>query len=435
MKRLLHLKLAALTEFLPVAVTFVEKTAEAFGLGKTEFLQLTLATEEIFLYLCKYICPGASVNIQCHNGIYYTKVDFQFPVSEFNLSSLNVTTTISLDAETNLEEIGLLIATRFVDRFMIAKGRHDEVNLAIIKEKVYPEGAAGKIGEVHAIKNFTVEAPDAESLKLFALMAEKHKDGVLRPAFLKYPGKVVDMVSSGEYHAFTAINEKGEISGGILYFHRNEKIVECLGPFVFSGERADEIASALLEKCMARIARTKAIGIVNLHDMPEALQYTFEVLGVLKFYQEGKDPLHMPAFYRLLHEDPGNPVWTHESLADYLKEEYQRLFLAREIRVVSDLGEQHAGSSIFSTEFQRENSRVTIRPMWPGSDIEQNVENHIHGLKHEHIRNLFFELDLGISWHAGIIPIIMTKGFQPGIVIPFAGHSDLIIFQYHETKS
>ena len=38
--------------FLPVATSFVEKAAAAFGLAEPEALSLTLATEEIFVYLC-----------------------------------------------------------------------------------------------------------------------------------------------------------------------------------------------------------------------------------------------------------------------------------------------------------------------------------------------------------------------------------------------
>src|SRR4030067_3875092 len=105
-KRIAHLKLIARGEFLPVVLGFVERTAGVFGLGKNEALQITLAAEELFTYLCNHICPGGRIEIESFNGIYYTKVSFRFPVSTFNLSGLNITTTVSLDAESNLEEMG-----------------------------------------------------------------------------------------------------------------------------------------------------------------------------------------------------------------------------------------------------------------------------------------------------------------------------------------
>ena len=50
--------------------------------------------------------------------------------------------------------------------------------------------------------------------------------------------------------------------------------------------------------------------------------------------------------------------------------------------------------------------------------------------------NIFFELDLGISWHAELIPVLIANQFKPEIILPFAGQSDLIIFQHHdETES
>jgi hypothetical protein len=60
------------------------------------------------------------------------------------------------------------------------------------------------------------------------------------------------------------------------------------------------------------------------------------------------------------------------------------------------------------------------------------VERHIRFLSEERFRNLCFELDLGVPWHAELIPVIIARGFKPEIVLPFAGQSDLVVFQYHD---
>lgn len=221
-RQMIFRKLNALVESLPVVLSYVEKASNIFGLGKNETLQLTLATEEIFVYLCKYVCPGAAINIECFNGIYYIKVSFRFSASALNLSGLNITATISLERESALEEMGLIIATRFVDRLKIIKGNHNEIDLTIIKEKMYPKGLKQEIINPQSMENFTLEEPDSEMLKILALMVEKYCQGVRKPTLFKYPGKIADMVASGEYQAFVALNERKEIGGGILFSQRNE---------------------------------------------------------------------------------------------------------------------------------------------------------------------------------------------------------------------
>ncbi|MBA4391595.1 MAG: hypothetical protein C0399_11775 [Syntrophus sp. (in: bacteria)] len=434
-EKTLSLKLTAGVEFLPVVISFVEKTAEILGLAKNEYLQLTLAAEEIFSYLARSVCPGSVVSIQCFNGIYFTKVSFQFPVAAFHLGGLNITSTVSPENESNLDEMGLVIAARFVDKLAITKKKHNEVELTIIKEKAYPPGIAATVKRPFAAESFIIERPDGETVKLFAMMIDTYSGDSLLPAFFKYPGKVADMVFSGDYQALTAMNQRREICGGILFHHRNEKIIESYGPFVFTEEGGQEIGVALWEACLNSLARTKTIGVVSIYGLPEWLQKDSEDLGYFEYSDETIASMKMPVFYRLLHEDPGGVVWTDESLLDYLRKEYDRLFLARDIRIVANLGEHHGDASIFSTEFLKDYAQAMLRPLWPGRDAEKNVHRHIQTLLEENISNIFFEIDSGIPWHAELIPALVGNGFTPSMIIPFAGESDLIIFRYHAPRS
>jgi hypothetical protein len=434
-ERTLSLTLTASVEFLPVVLSFVEKTAEILGLAKNECLQLTLAAEEIFSYLAHSVCPGAAVSIQCVNGIYFAKVNFQFPVAAFHLGGLNIASTVSPENESNLDEMGLVIAARFVDKLVITKKKQNEVELTIVKEKAYPPGIAATVKRPLAAENTIIEKPDGETVKLFAIMVNTYSADSLIPAFFKYPGKVADMVFSGDYQALTAMNQRREICGGILFHHRNGKIIESYGPFVFTEEKIREISAALWETCLNSLARTKTIGIVSIYGLPEWLQKDSEDLGYFEFSNETTASVKMPAFYRLLHEDPGGVIWTDERLVEYLRKEYDRLFLARDIRVVANLGEHHHDASIFSTEFQKDCGQAILRPLWPGRDADKNVRNHTQTLLEEKIANIFFEIDSGIPWHAELISALAGNGFTPSLIMPFAGESDLIIFRYHASRS
>lgn len=428
--RNLILSLNAEARFMPLVTQFVEASAQTFGMGKEEGLKLGLATEEIFLYLCEKVCPGRTLEIRCLNGLYYTRIFFRFTVSELNLSGLNITSGIAGADRADLSDMGLLLAARSVDRLSIAADQRGLISLDITKEKKYPE-----VSETIPLPEYpaavTVEIPDGEGVKRFALRTARHCPGFFLPLFFGYPGKVADMVASGEYEILTAFNHKRDIVGGILFRHRTEKIVQCFGPYVFVDEGDDAIGGELLNACIARIARTKALGLLNISAIPESLRPRFESLGSLTVYRKGDDPLTQDYFYRHLHEDPVCDVWMHGAIASFLKREYDRLFLAREMREVHAMGESLTGSSIFSVELAGERSEAVLRSLWPGADREDNVKGHVRFLREDGFLNILFEIDLGVSWQAALIPVLMDQGFRPEVVLPFAGQSDLVIFQYH----
>jgi len=153
----------------------------------------------------------------------------------------------------------------------------------------------------------------------------------------------------------------------------------------------------------------------------------------MTYYGEQGEALTRRAFGRLLNEDPGAVTWTTSELFAYLAGEYDRLALARKLKIVHDLGETRTGASVFSAEVTRDRSHILLRPQWPGNDLAANVERHVRYLQEERFRNIFFFLDLGIPWHAVLIPVLLSQGFQREGILPFGGRGDVVIFQYHAT--
>jgi hypothetical protein len=430
----LTLALSASADYLPVVMSFVETSASVFGLGRGEQGKLLLATEEIFMVLCNVLCPGKDLDVRLINGLHYVRAEFHFASPELNLGGLNITSPISPDGEADLQQMGLLIAAHSADRLSLNVERRQRVALSVVKEKAYPRSAE-RIPPPEDGEAAAVETPDRERLKRFAVLAGQSVPDPDRPSFLNYPGKLADMAAAGDCHVLTALNRKKEVVGGIVFGHRTEKTVWCCGPYVFSRTGQAEIAETLLEACIAKVARTKALGLLSISGLPEGLRRDFEPLGDLTFRPEEGSPVQRSFFYRHLHEDPVCEVWAHADLADHLRREYGRLVLAREIRILSDMGEARSGRSLFSAEIDGERSEVVLRPLLPGADLPVNVERHVRLLRDERYRNLLFELDLGISWHAELVPALLRSGFRPAILLPFAGQSDLVIFEAHATES
>jgi len=425
------LKLAAYlkTDFLLVVTNFVEKASLAFGLGKSEIFRLTLAAEEIFTYLCKVTQIEELIEISCTGGIYYTAVEFPINKRDFNLRALNITTKIIPESEESLEEMGLLIAARSVDRLQIAETEGEKIVLSLIKDKEYQSDTGIRLPEIPYMDSFSIKTPSIEEIKIFIDLLNFYCKEYLLPPSFKFPGKVVDMVSSTEYAISIAMDRKGLIGGGIIWRRLGEKTVECLGPYLFNQGSHIRMAEALLISCLEKIAKTEAVGLFCKYTTSHLPEGYFESLGTLTYIREDGTVIELSSFYRQLFEDTGCYVRATQELKPFLEQEYKRLVLPRQIHSTQYQGETVSPHSVLIPEFDKGHHQVTLRAIWPGQDVFENLKEHIRLFKEEGFLNIFFEVDLGISSQADLIASLQAVGFKPRILIPYGGRSDLVIFQ------
>ena len=428
-KQHVTLSVEADTVFLKLATSFVENSATAFGMDYAEALALTLAAEEIFSYLCQSTAPHQDLEIRCFGGGYYVQVQFLFEAQDFNMRSFNLPATAFIQDEANLGETGLLIASRMVDRFDLSAEYGEKHRLTLTKEKTYPGLAETDLPEIEAMPRFRLKAPEVEETKLFARLVRRNYADQILPPFFSFPGKVADMVVSGEYHAIVARHDTGKLGGGMLWRMGRHTIVECYGPYVFGPNAGTEMAAALVDSCIEGIARTEAAGLINRYpsrDLPEGY---FEELGTLRFSTDEHCAREIPVLYRQLVEDAGAAVWSHPDLEQFLRDEYQRLCLARQILPVHSQGETSAAFSVLSAEFDRPNRQVTLNPVLSGADADHNLARHVEILKKEGLTSILFLMDLGKPWQSDFVPALLKHDFEPRVIMPYAGNRDLVIFQ------
>jgi anti-sigma regulatory factor (Ser/Thr protein kinase) len=426
-----RLQVPADMAFLPVLQAFVEKAALAHGLGAPEALHLTLAAEEIFAYQCRVGRAGAEMDVSCAGGGYYARVDFAFDPEAFDPRAFNLTAAPSPEDEGSLDEMGLVIASRTVDRFHIHQEEGGRLHVTLVKEKRYPEPGPSGVPAGRLGPTFSVGSPETEEIKLFAARAQAFYAGQALPAFLRFPGKVADMVGSGEYRMAVARGQGGTVGGGILWFWASPQMVEFFGPYVFDRDAAEGAAQALLEKCIGAIARSPALGMFTRMPTGDLPLDQFEKLGSLTLVipEAVGRSVEMNAYFRQMHEDPGAAVWAYPELTPFLQAEYRRLVLPREIRRVQAAGEGRASHSVLASELDRANRRVTLRPIWSGTDAERNVRDHVQLFEKEALENVFFIMDVGRSWQAQFAPAALACGFAPRLVLPYGGKGDLVVFQ------
>lgn len=418
--------------YLRLVTTFSEESAKTFGLSEVEALKLTLASEEIFIYLCRASRAEDAIAIEATNGGYYVQVKFLFKVQTFNPRAFNLTSTISPEDTASLDEMGLLLASRQVDRFSIAGNSQEGLELVLIKEKSYPALEGSKTPEIKESKNYTIKIPDPESLKLFCRMAIAHYPGNLCPPAFSFPGKVVDMILSEEYGASVAMGDQRKLGGGIFWHWVGKKTVESFGPYVFNHPAGSELATRLVDSCIEKIAKTDAIGLIHRYSTPDMPSGYLEQLGSIDVMQPDGKINPWPIYYRQLNEDLGCQVWAHPDLEVFLQGEYRRLFLAREIHLARNEGEQRPSHSVFAPQFDKVHGQITLKAIWDGMDAAENLAQHVKVFRAENLQNIFFEIDLASAWQAALTSALLENRFQPRLILPYAGEADVVVFQYQK---
>lgn len=418
------------SDFLPVVTAFVEKSSIALGLGHDEALRLTLASEEIFSYICSIIGEDKELEVACTGGLYFVAVDFSFDRVELSLQAFNITAGVTSSEMEDLEDMGLLIAARSVDQFSLEELPDGRLLLRLIKNKVYPFPEDIKPPEIPPLSSYSIKTPTKDEIKVLScLILRDYGDHIIPHAF-RYPGRLVDMVSSTLYRIAIAVDERGLIGGGAMWRRMNEKVVEFYGPYLFNQGDNRQMAESLFNACIEQIARTEIIGLLcrfTTDWFPSAL---FEPIGTAVLHREKGGSKEITWYFRSLHEDIGTHVYAPKRLSNYLEHVYRELALPREVYITDYSGEHMGEHSVFASDFDRELNQVTVRPLWPGRDSVENIKGHLAAFKKEHILNIFFAVDLGVTAQVSLVDSLMECDFEPKILIPYGGRSDLVIFQF-----
>jgi hypothetical protein len=416
--------------YFPLAMSFVEESAKAFGLGATETIKLILACEEIFVYLSESDQMSKAIAIEAENGVYYTGIKFLFDARNFDPYAFNLTANISLDSETNLKQIGLIIASRSVEKLYILHDAREGFGVVLIKEKSYPGVTEQADAPVKTLTHYSIISPDSETLKLFIRRVLSYYPSHLFPADFFYPGKIADMVSSGQYNVLVASDGQGNVAGGTVWRIAGIGMIEIYGPYLFSQPEEFHMAEALIDHLLMAVAKTDAVCLVDIFATPELPKGYFELLGSLEFFlPDGKKRLR-PFYYRHHKEDPGSQIWSHPDLLPFLNETYKRLFFARNILQTNYGGEERHPHAVLFPRFDMSLNLVRLRAIWDGTDFPDILGRHIQLFKTEGILNIIFEIDLGHAWQANLVPALIKHHFEPKMILPYAGTGDMVVFQY-----
>ncbi|KMY66505.1 hypothetical protein AAU61_15205 [Desulfocarbo indianensis] len=428
----LFLRLPLRPRFSSMATSFTESAALALGLEPPEALKLTLAAEEVFCYLAEAVQQDGDeqqVALQAVGRGYCVELRFGLPAMEIDLRLFNLAAPFSPDDESSLNQLGLLLASRSVDRFFLDESSEGGMELKLIKEKAYPSPAALETPSARPLTQYKVALAEPAQIKETARLIRAYYPPELFPETYMLPAKLADMAAGGEVRCLAAADKALNLGGAFFLRQTSRSTVLAYGPYIFGQPEAAAMAQALVEAALNQVAKTQAVAFVCRYPTPELPPEYFEPLGDLAFIQPDGQRRPWPHYFRQLKEDPGAVVWSHPRLSDFLRGKYTDLALARDIHATQDEGEGRPRHSLLGTHLERAQGHATLRPMLDGRDVRENLARHLEVLRGEGIANIFCNLDVGLAWHSNWMPPLMEEGFQPRLIVPFAGKGDLVLFQ------
>ncbi len=415
--------------FLPVITSFVENSSECLGMDPAGRMGLTLAAEELFMHMTGILRTQEDLEIRCMKGSCYVRIDFLFQARKVDLKVFNITSRLSLEDEEQLEEMGLFLAARSVDRFRFSRENNGRMCLSIVKEKAYSPARKIPAVSVPHMTDFTVRPPDQAETKTFSEMTVSCYPAHAVPSFLRYPGKLADMVAGDECRVAAAFGPMGTLGGGVCWRWTGATTVEMYGPYLFDPDADSAMSDDLLEACLNALARTRCVNLVCRYATPGLPSEQFQALGTVSLKSVEGDR-EQTAYFREIREDLGSHAWCHPLLEDFLQKEYQRLVLPREVRTYTHHGEELPRHAVLTAEFDHEAGSVYLSPLLSGLDGDRVLVDHLRLMHREGIANVFFAMDLGEAQQTMFTPSLFDNGFSPRMIVPSAGAGDVVIFQH-----
>ena len=421
--------------FLPLALEFAEKAASAFGFGQREISGLVLAVEEIYSCYLDQLTGTASIDLVLDNENYQLRLDIRFRMIHPNLRAFNLTYRVDPDDEDSLAGLGLMIAARSVTRLSIEFGNDEQLCLHLIRERDYAR--ATPLVRPAAPSSIAVRlyAPSREDLRYFGnLLAGGHN--AFLPSFLERPEMAADMVDSGALGAIFA--SAGEtLSGGVFWRRLSESTVELFGPYLLYPDADDDLLTRLLDDAIGCISRSGARALLRRQGPLRGFERFFDFLGELELTSmpvagEAAEGRRWPHYYKQLREESSGVVYAEPRFAAFLRSQYDRLCLPRQVRETSAasarVGMDCGDDSLLSIDFEHRRSLATLRLLAKGSDLAENLAAHLSLLAYEKIGNVLVEIDSGRDEEIGFVTVLYDAGFLPRLLIPDAGRGDLVVF-------
>ncbi|GAB7078810.1 hypothetical protein [Megalodesulfovibrio paquesii] len=430
-----------------VLTTAAETLARAQGLAPREQLRFQLTVEELFTYLARTVPDHGPIRTVLTGRPYQVCASIRFRANGLCLGALNAGTpalgakVAGLAADEGEggdagEPLNLILAGRAADRFRMDTEGGDAFILHAEVDKVYPacrpEASSPRRIVLAPPYHASLETDSSRLMQAAALAACRYAAWHC-PASFQTPGKVADLHRAGQLCAVLARDKAGRPAGLLSWTCSGERGLSFSGPFVFAppGD-GPAVARLLVEAFLAAVARQDVHIVFSERATPDAPERYFESLGTLAHH--GQDGCcEQPVLYRHLREDTGDTVWAAPELTVFLRQAYDRLAMCRDILPAHPPAGYERQRSLFSTVLDKGKGLAVLRPLLDGADAADILAAQAGLLSARRIPNILLYLDLSRAWEAALAAPALRAGFQPRLVLPCAGRSDVLVLQHAQS--
>lgn len=394
----------------------VEESARAFGLDKGGCMRLMLAAEEVYAFLLQQGLEDESLSVVISDGGADVEVCISLSDGILPMESFNQVPRDAADQPGSMRQ-GLFLAARSVSS-LEAKREDRKMVLSFRQDKTYAP-TVPLTDDLSAKGPWTLKAALPVEANQLAARAASRPSGEL-PSFMLFEGKASDLISSGNWGAFVAVDPKAQVGAGV-FWEKKGKTAFLYGPWTFCDD--PDLAESVLNTCIGELSRMNFDGVCIIDPTLETPLGFFEPLGQLPIGER-----IAPAYYRLLGEDEGGALYVHPSLEGTVSEMVDDLILPRAIHLVDPPEHSLSEGSALSIRLDPAAGKATLSVLSSGRDGAENLKAHLNILSDQGIEDVMFSLDLGISGDAVMGYALLKSGFVPRILLPWAGRGDILIF-------
>ncbi len=429
MKRSIELTLPLSYDMLPIITHVTEQTGIAFGLSLNDIKRSVLACEDMYTYLSSHSDGNSDLTLKIKECGYYVKISFIFNPIPIPLQVLNITALSDPGDPRCLAQMEIFIVAHVVDRFILDQDTSDETVVHLIIEKQYPLAYDSNLNALpESFPFLSCTTGTHEEIKQAAIRVIQTY-GSQVPDFFRYPGKILDIIASGEMEVAIYSDGKGNVAG-CVFWAKGEHLIEVYGPYVFvPGHHAgEELTRFLLES----VGRTGLKSLIIRHPTPGVPELWFEKLPPIGWNSNTNgsgDSFNSPTpLYRQLEEDTGATVVVHPEFAQAVSEWYDQLNLPRFIISSIPAGEAPDEFTVFSVRIDNNRKTTSLSMRSVGTDVEIILAAHINHLSEQGISRITYEMDLSNEMEVFLVSSLLKSGFSPSYIIPWGGSGDILVF-------
>jgi anti-sigma regulatory factor (Ser/Thr protein kinase) len=409
-------------EILSKSLNFVENSCMDSGFDKKRALKLRLSCEEIIsaLYSIEKNNNPCQVSITDKPDKVVLSIEF-FP-SGLDLKAFNLPFKPDPLENDNQNDLGLAIASRYVDDFIMEELQFGKIRLNFSVNKSFsPE--TQNIEPPGEINFFRLVKPNKILITEFSILLNTfYKNNDFHPLFFA-PQRLNALFKSGELTAVISVNEKNKVTGGAFCIQTRPEMLEFFGPFVFSSNLKNQTAQDLACHLLEKVARKPYKGVFCTF-------YEKSYFPEKYFIPAGKDfsqNQEKTAWYFPLSDDYGGEIFIHPDISEYVLNAVKKQDLPRNISILENTDNPEKSSSVFASKISANTKKAVIKIMVTGKDFEQNLDQHINYFKELEIENLSVDIDLSVQSQAKILSVLIKNEFNPSIFLPCGAKGDLLV--------